>query len=108
MSWRGSLAGAVNVAAGATLASGNNITSPTVGSQVGSLIVSSSLTTSGTVSPGDSGGTNDLSTIGQLNVTGNALLGNSGGGNVAAHLSIELGGTNDGTNGGNNTGPLSV
>jgi autotransporter-associated beta strand protein len=95
----GSLAGSVNVAAGATLASGNNISS-----QIASLsAASSSVTTGAIVAPGDTGGPS-LTTIGQLNVTGDVSLGSSGADTNAAHLSIEIGGTQDGAGVGN-SGP---
>jgi autotransporter-associated beta strand protein len=87
----GTVAGNVSVAAGSTLASGNNITS-----QIGSLNVASSSTgNGGTVAPGDSGGSG-LGSIGQLNVGGNVALGSLLTDSNAAHLSIEIGGVQDG------------
>ncbi|TCO82172.1 putative secreted protein with PEP-CTERM sorting signal, partial [Chthoniobacter flavus] len=59
----------------------------------------------GTVAPGNTGGVADLSTVGQLNATGAVTLGTASTAGVA-HLAIEIGGTNDGTTGGNTTGPL--
>jgi autotransporter-associated beta strand protein len=87
----GSVAGNVNVSAGATLASGTNITS-----RIGSLdAASSSAGNGGTVAPGDTGGAG-LSSIGQLNVTGSAALGSLSSDSNAAHLSMEIGGIQDG------------
>jgi autotransporter-associated beta strand protein len=83
----GSVAGDINVASGATLASGHNLSS-----QVAAISAASDLVNGATVAPGDTGG-GALSTIGVLNSTGNVSLGVSGGGNQAAHLSIEIGGT---------------
>jgi len=95
-----SLNGAVNVSSGATFASGNNFTT-----QIGALTAISDAVGGGTVAPGDSGGSTDLSTVGQLNAVGNVALGTTSTLGVA-HLSLEIGGNNDGTGGGNNTGPL--
>jgi autotransporter-associated beta strand protein len=78
----GSLSGAVTVSASTTLAGGNNRLTQ-LGSQVAAI------TSSGTVSPGDSGSTADLSTIGQLNATGNVGL-------TAGSLKLEIGGNQDG------------
>ena len=79
------------IASGATLASGNNVTS-TVGGPVNAL---SNGTGGATVAPGGTGGPG-LSTIGNLNVNGDLNLGtNATAGR--AHLSMELGGTTAGT-----------
>jgi autotransporter-associated beta strand protein len=88
----GKITGNVNVAAGSTLASGNNVTS-----QIGALNVSSLATagSGGNASPGDAGGPG-LTTIGQLNVTGSVLLGTSSTDANAAHLTMEIGGIQDG------------
>ncbi|MEZ0255746.1 MAG: autotransporter-associated beta strand repeat-containing protein [Chthoniobacter sp.] len=96
----GSLAGNVNVASGTILASGANFSS-----QVAAINAISDASGGGTVAPGDTGGVADLSTVGQLNATGNVALGTASTLGVA-HLSLEIGGNNDGTGGGNNTGPL--
>jgi autotransporter-associated beta strand protein len=95
----GSLQGSVDVASGATLASGANFTS-----QVQAVVAHSSAVGGATMSPGNSGGTTDLSTIGQLNAT-SVTLGDSATLGFA-HLSIELGGTNDGSGGGNGISTL--
>jgi fibronectin-binding autotransporter adhesin len=93
----GSLTGTVNVAAAssAILSSGNNVSS-----QVGALTVASDATVGGTVAPGASGDVAGLTTIGQLNTTGDVVLGSLAQAGLA-HLAIEIGGTNDGAGGGN-------
>ena len=79
------------MAASATLASGNNITS-----QIAALTVASSpFVAGGIVAPGGTGG-GGVTSIGQLNVSGSAMLGSSVGDANAAHLQIEIGGTGDG------------
>ena len=99
----GKLLGRVDVSANDTLASGNNITS-----QVAALNAFSTSTVGqqgGTVAPGDSGGSG-LTTIGQLNVTGSVSLGTLHSDSGVAHLSIEIGGIQDGSgvgSGGPNT-----
>jgi autotransporter-associated beta strand protein len=90
----GKIAGKVNVMAGSILSTGNNLTA-----QIGALDVSSVTAAGnqgGIVEPGDSGGPG-LTTIGQLNVTGNVTLGTTLGDASTAHLSLEIGGVQDGT-----------
>jgi autotransporter-associated beta strand protein len=90
----GSLAGNVNVASGATLAGGANAALPSLSSQVAAIVAHSDINGGGTVAPGDSGGSG-LASIGQLNASGNVTLGDSLTTGVA-HLSIEIGGNQDG------------
>jgi autotransporter-associated beta strand protein len=96
----GSIQGNTTIASGATLASGNNISS-----QVAAINAASDALGGGTVAPGNTGGVADLSTVGQLNASGAVTLGTASTTGVA-HLAMEIGGTNDGTTGGNTTGPL--
>ncbi|EDY17462.1 autotransporter-associated beta strand repeat protein [Chthoniobacter flavus Ellin428] len=87
----GSIQGNTTVASGATLASGANISS-----QVAALNAASDALGGGTVAPGNTGGVADLSTVGQLNATGAVTLGTASTAGVA-HLSIEVGGNQDGS-----------
>jgi fibronectin-binding autotransporter adhesin len=73
------------VATGATLASGNNLSS-----QVAALSVNSDATGGGTLAPGNAGG------FGTLTATGSVALGVAATAGVA-HLALELGGTTAGT-----------
>ncbi|MEI9897830.1 MAG: hypothetical protein WDN28_29230 [Chthoniobacter sp.] len=86
----GSLSGNVTVNNGATVATLHNA----VGT-IGSLNVND-LAGGGIVAPGDTGGATDTSTVGQLNVTGNVVLGNASA-PTQAHLAMELGGTTPGS-----------
>jgi autotransporter-associated beta strand protein len=86
----GSIAGTVDVSPGATLASGNNVTSTIEGA----VILSGDAVTGGILAPGDTGDTAGATTIGQLHVNGSLFLGNTG---QPAHLAIEIGGTTAGT-----------
>jgi fibronectin-binding autotransporter adhesin len=85
----GSLAGNVNVAAGAILASGNNLSS-----QVAALTASSTTLLSSVVDPGWSGGSGSTS-IGRLNADGNVTLGTSA--TELSTLRIEIAGNAAGT-----------
>jgi autotransporter-associated beta strand protein len=85
----GSLAGNVNVAAGAILASGNNLSS-----QVAALTTSSTTLLSSVVDPGRSGGSGTTS-IGTLNANGNVTLGTSA--TELSTLRIEIAGNAPGT-----------
>ena len=76
----GSIGGTVNVSPGATLASGANFTS-----QVAAIV------SNGTVSPGDSGGTTDLSTVGEFSATSVNLASGR-----KPFTPVEIGGNQDG------------
>jgi autotransporter-associated beta strand protein len=89
----GSLAGNVAVAAGAELASGNNLSS-----QVAAITAASAALSNAIVSVGGHGDTVGSTTVGRLNATGNVTLG-SGiiGSDQTVKLRLEIGGAAGGT-----------